>query len=497
MRTISRNAGTTMRATAAGRVLIVANRLPYTAARQGQTFRLERSSGGLSTGLWPVREQRPSLWIGWAGTNEPAEPLQGLRARLSGLGCKPVPLDQAEVAGFYERFSNSVLWPLLHGWSFSSDGATQDWDLYCRINERFADAVASEVRAGDCVWVHDYHLMLVPRLLRQRGCRAPVGFFLHTPFPDPATFGALPEHEELLAGLLGADLIGFHTIRYAQSFLAAVAGTLPHHVRGGRIYTGDRCARVCADPMGIDFDAFNGPAAGGEIRAEVAAMRGSARTTMLLGVDRLDYTKGVLQRLLAFEQLLLQHPRYLGQVRLVQIAVPTRAGVRAYQELREIVESTVKRINERFGGPDWTPIEYQYGSVSRDKLIALYRAADVMLVTPLRDGLNLVSKEFVASRPDEDGVLILSRYAGAAAELTDALLVTPQNIDELAAACYAALIMAPAERRRRMRNLRRSVASNEIFGWVDRMILRIQHAGRERAWYAARHRFLAGLGPLQ
>ena len=474
-----------MNAPPEGRVLIVSNRLPYTACRDGSSFRLERSSGGLSSGLRKLQEQRPSLWIGWAGTHEPAERLQALRARLSEMGSLAIPLDQAEVTGFYERYSNSVLWPVLHGLSSGFAATPNDWDVYRRVNQRFADVVAAQVRPGDCVWIHDYHLMLVPQLLRARGCQEPIGFFLHTPFPDPATFCAVPRHADLLAGLLGADLIGFHTTDYARSFLDAVSGTLRHHVRSGRIDRPDRCVRVCADPMGIDFHAFNEAAIDPAIVAEAAAIRGAAGGALLLGVDRLDYTKGILQRLLAFEQLLQRHPHYERRVRLIQIAVPTREGVTAYRELRELVETNVRRINTNLGSRDWKPIEYQYGSVSRTTLSALYRAADVMLVTSLRDGLNLVAKEFVASRPDEDAVLVLSRYAGAAAELRAALLVTPQHIDRLAAAIHAALTMAPAERHERMRRLRAAVAGNDIFGWADRMIKRIQTAGRERPLLAA------------
>jgi trehalose 6-phosphate synthase/phosphatase len=345
--------------------------------------------------------------------------------------------------------------------------------MYRQVNERFADVVAEHVQAGDCVWIHDYHLMLVPKLLRERVPNARIGFFLHTPFPDATTFGAIPESRELLDGVLGASVIGLHTLENAQHFQHAVARTLGYQTHEGQVVLPDRRVVVCAEPMGIDVASFQRVAGDSEVIAEAARIRGESGAAVLLGVDRLDYTKGILQRLLAFEYLLEQHPELRTRVRLIQIAVPSRETVQAYRDLRGHVEDAVQRINRVFGQGGWTPIEYLYGSVDLSTLVSLYRSADVMLVTPLRDGMNLVAKEFVAARTDEDGVLVLSRQAGAAHELQAALLASPQRIDQLAETYFAALMMPRHERRVRMRRLREAITRNDVFDWASRLIDRL------------------------
>jgi trehalose 6-phosphate synthase/phosphatase len=459
---------------AEGRVLIVSNRLPVTAQRNGNSVTVVPSAGGLATGLSRAREQWETLWIGWSGLADGEDVRHHLsKALADDFGSIAIPLSDTEIAGFYRHFSNTVLWPALHGLIDQPVPSPEDWHIYQRVNERYADAVAHLLEPADRVWVNDYHLMLVPRLIRERRPAAAIGFFLHTPFPGLDDLAAVPQYEALLEGVLGADVVGFHTVDYARQFLETVEAVLPYRIGDGTIRVGDRHVRVCAEPMGIDVTAFERLAAQPEILAEVKRISERFDGALMLGVDRLDYTKGILQRLLAFEQLLELQPQVRGRVRLVQVAVPTRADVHAYQDLRQSVEVLVERINASFGRSDWIPVDYLFGTVDLNTLVVLYRAADVMLVTPLRDGLNLVAKEFVASRPDGDGVLVLSRHAGAAAELHASLLVDPTSIDELAGVYGVALAMSPAERRARMRRLRLAVARNDVFGWSRRFIDRL------------------------
>ena len=459
-----------------GRVLIVSNRLPWTAELVGAEARLRRSSGGLATGLAGVHARSGGLWIGWSGvpSTGPAAAHRALDAELREARAVAVPLSEAELAGFYRGYSNEVLWPVLHGLAPLGDPA--DWATYEAVNRRYADAVARHLQPGDRVWVHDYQLMLVPQLLRERRPDAHIGFFLHTPFPKPEALAALPQREALLAGLLGADVVGFHTRDYLRSFTAAVQQLSTTTMRGDEVVVGDRTVSVFACPMGIDVASFEAHARSADVRAATMHIRRATAGPLFVGVDRLDYTKGIPQRLLAFERLLLARPELCGRARMVQLAVPSRADVAGYAALRAETEAIVARVNERFGRPGWMPIEFLYGGVDVSTLVALYRAADVMLVTPLCDGMNLVAKEFVASRIDEDGVLVLSEHAGAAVELRAALRVDPSDPDGLALAYEAALEMSPAERRVRMRRLRLSVQANSVFDWADRFLGAMRHA---------------------
>ncbi|MGH7461397.1 MAG: alpha,alpha-trehalose-phosphate synthase (UDP-forming), partial [Longimicrobiales bacterium] len=413
-----------------------------------------------------------ALWFGWVGASR--ESLARAAGSLANWprdpSVVPIPLTEAEIASFYQQYCNSVLWPVLHGWADQSLPEPEDWTTYREINERYAAHVLRHVRPDDCVWVHDYHLMLVPQLVRAQRPDARIAFFLHTPFPRPEIFAAIPQSQVLLEGALGADTIGFHTSEYAQNFLDAVQAQLELPTEIDGLQLGARRVAVRAGPMGIDATSFSRRATDPDILLEVDRIRVNAGMALLLGVDRLDYTKGIPQRLLGFERLLELHPRLRGRVTLTQIAVPSREQVGAYRDLREHVESLVERINGSYGRPGWTPVNYLYGTVDPDTLVALYRAADVMLVTSLRDGLNLVAKEFVASRADGDGVLVLSEFAGAATELASALLVNPNRVGQLADVYHQALTMPRAERRSRMRSLREAVESNNVFQWAAQFI---------------------------
>jgi len=451
-----------------GRLLIVSNRLPMTMRVQRGAVRVQRSSGGLATGLRGVHSDTGGIWIGWPGlsTEQAGALWPEMQRRLNEVGAAGIPLSRRELDGFYSRYSNGTLWPVLHDRVDHPAPDDAAWALYRAVNQRYADAVVERLRPGDRVWIHDYQLMLVPRLVRERCPHARIGYFLHTPFPDPSSFATLLHASELLDGLLGADVIGFHTSAYARRFLHAVGEQSHREVRGDDVLIGSRRVHVGAFAMGIDVASFDACAAEPDVRIEAQRLRGTRGVARMLGVDRLDYTKGITERLLAFEQLLTRSPEWRGRVQLSQLAVPSREDVRAYRSLREHVEQVVNRINGAFARPGWTPVEYRYGSVDMSALVALYRAADVMVVTPIRDGMNLVAKEFVASRSDCRGTLVLGERAGAAEELRSSLLVDPTDTDALVQTYRTALGMSAAEQRTRMRGLRHIVAGNDVFRWA-------------------------------
>ena len=452
-----------------GRLLIVSNRLPITLATNGDHVGVTRSSGGLATGLTHIQRRYEATWIGWTGLSD--TPCPSLRCdvdqRLRSGRMIPVHLTGREVAGFYQRFSNGVLWPLLHDVELVPHAAG-DWETYRDVNARFADAIVGELEVGDFVWVHDYHLMLVPRLVREQRPWARIGFFLHTPFPAPALFGRLPQAAVLLDGLAGSDAIGMHTDEYVKRLMAAVDATRLFRTRHHVIHDRRRAVVVAASPMSIDAAEFSAIAGQTGVAADAARLRGTG--PLFVGIDRLDYTKGIPERLRAFERLLERNAALVERARLIQIAVPSREVVRAYQRVRAEVEETVRRINERWGTAKWLPVDYRYTSIDQTSLVTLYRAADVMLVTPRCDGLNLVAKEFVASRVDNDGVLILSERAGAAAELGTALLVDPTDECALTDAYGAALNMRPTERRVRMRHMRLRVTGHDVYRWAGSVL---------------------------
>jgi len=456
----------------AGRCLIVSNRLPVTVGREGDGLVLRPSPGGLATGLAGVHAAGGSRWIGWLGPDAPATPEEEaeLAPALAARRIDPVALDPGELKRFYEGYANGLLWPLFHYAPAQLPLEVRDFDAYEAVNQRFADAVAAVWRPGDRIWVHDYQLLLVPELLRTRLPGARIGFFLHIPWPSSEVFRVLPQRERLLRGLLGADLIGFHTPAYLRHFASALLRLLGLHVDIDTASWRGRRVRLGVFPMGIDADSFAATALEPEVQKEVEALRGETGSRLLLGIDRLDYSKGVLRRLVAFERLLESQPDLRGKVRMVQIAVPSREDVGAYQTLRRQAEERIGRIHGAFATPQWVPVHWIYRGLERAEIVALYRAADVMLVTPLRDGMNLVAKEFVASRTDEDGVLVLSEFAGAAGELAEAIQVNPYDVSGTAEALARALALPAAERRARMRAMRERVFAWDATRWADRFL---------------------------
>ena len=454
------------------RLLIVSNRLPVTVRIEAGRPVVRRSVGGLATGLRGPHQESNGLWIGWPGNVDAPNGVDydDIDRQLADLRTVPVSLDANEMEVFYDRISNSVLWPLFHDRIDRLPLRVDGWDVYESVNARFADAVVANYRPGDLIWVHDYQLLRVPALVRERLPDARIGFFLHIPFPNPEIFFTLPTRQRLVEGMLGADVIGFHTRRYHGHFRAALRRlfSLESDARGEVEWHG-RQVRLGVFPMGIDAADFAQRAASRAVNAKVLEYK-DPKQKLLVGIDRLDYSKGLPRRLMALEQLLSAHPEWRERVRLVQVAVPSRDRVGAYKDLRREVNALIGQINGRFSTPTWSPIHYLYRSIPDTMLLALYRAADVMLVTPVRDGMNLVAKEFPASRIDEDGVLVLSEFAGASEELREAVLVNPYDVDGTAAAIHQALTMDGPDRRRRMRALRTTVLEHDVHRWVARFL---------------------------
>jgi trehalose 6-phosphate synthase/phosphatase len=455
------------------RLIIVSNRLPVTVRTEHGDPVVQMSVGGLATGLRAPHERSGGLWIGWPGDLSSFDPASRTRVlqQLEEMRTVPLELDQREVEVFYEQISNGVLWPAFHDRIDRLPLRIEGWEEYEAVNARYADAVTEQYQPGDLVWVHDYQLMRVPALLRERIPDARIGFFLHIPFPNPEIYFALPTRDWLVEGMMGADLVGFHTRRFQGHFRAALRRLFRLEMdAAGYVAWGGRRVRLGVFPIGVDTAGLAARAASPEVDAIVSELTTTPGQRLLIGIDRLDYSKGIARRFLAVEQLLASRPEWRERIRFVQVAVPSRGGVAAYRDFRHEVEALVGRINGRFGTPTWTPIHYMHRGVSTDVVLGLCRAADVLLVTPLRDGMNLVAKEFAASRIDEDGVLVLSEFAGAADELTDALIVNPYDIDRTADTIHAALTMDPAERRRRMRGLREQVSANDVHRWVSNFL---------------------------
>jgi trehalose 6-phosphate synthase/phosphatase len=463
------------------RTILVSNRLPVTARVENGELKVERSVGGLTTALSASKRSGRALWIGWPGpVSEIPRPLRNqLESRLAAIDCVPVALTSREIREYYEEVSNGILWPLLHYQADRVPLAPKHWGTYAAVNSRFADAVAQHWQKGDDIWVHDYQLLLVPALLRQRLPLARIGFFLHIPFPALEVFRILPWRSEVLEGMLGADLVGFHTRSYARHFRdAALALTRATEAREpDQLRFAGRNVHVGAYPIGIDAREFERRANQPDVDQLVSHLKTPDGIRLIAGVDRLDYTKGIPHRLLAFQRLLEDDPELRGAVRLIQVVVPSRTGVRSYREFRTELEALIGHINGTFGTPSWTPVTYQYRALDRSELLALYRAADVMFVTPVRDGMNLVAKEYVAVRSDVDGVLVLSEFAGAAEDLQEALQVNPFNVERTARSLEQALAMSPEQQRVRMAALRRRVFAADAARWANRFLTRL-HAVR-------------------
>jgi trehalose 6-phosphate synthase len=460
------------------RLIIVSNRLPImvSKAEDGQ-WRSEPASGGLVTALGAVLHDRGGLWIGWPGTTE--EDACELPELLSSVtegtnySFKPVVLTAAERDRFYLGFANEVIWPLFHDLQTRCNFDPSYWVAYEEVNRKFARVVAQHAQSGDYVWVHDYHLMNVADELRKLGTRAPVGFFLHIPFPPLDIFLKLPWRSQILRALLEYDLIGFQTMRDRQNFIQCVRTLLKDVTIRGKGHVvkaniGSREVKIGSFPISIDFHEFAQSAASPEVEAQIREIRAALPNNQLIfGVDRLDYTKGIPERLEAFRNALTRFPELQQNVTLLQVVVPSRTVIREYNDLKTEVERLVGEINGQFTQAGWIPIHYVFRSLTRVELLAYYRTADIALITPVKDGMNLVCKEYCACSSG-DSVLILSEFAGSAPQLQrGALLVNPYDIEGTTEAIYQAWKMSPSERHARMRILRRSTREQDIYWWVN------------------------------
>jgi trehalose 6-phosphate synthase len=462
------------------RLIVVSNRLPFVVKRDGDSqWQVQPGSGGLVSALVPVLRQRGGTWIGWPGTDGPASrDLDQVLADV-GAGCgytlRPVNLTAEEVHDFYQGFSNEIIWPLFHDLQSVCNFDPAYWRTYKAVNRKYAEVVGAQTRGDDFVWVHDYHLMNVGAELRAAGSRARLGFFLHIPFPSLDLFAKLPWCAQLIEALLEYDLIGFQTLRDRRNFVQCVRALVPEAQFEGKgpVLTAqlrNRAIRVGAFPISIDVDTIVRQAGTAEVTRKASELhRLLPNRTLMLGIDRLDYTKGIPHRLQAFHDLLKRCPHLRGRISLIQVVVPSRVDIPEYDELKSTIERLVGRINGDFMKPGgWVPVWYVYGHLTPTELLAYYRAADVALITPLRDGMNLVAKEYCAASVDENSVLILSEFAGAAAQLRrGALLVNPYDIEGVADAIRVACAMEPAERRARMRRLRHAIRRYDVFWWVD------------------------------
>lgn len=445
----------------------MSNRAPIRIVREGAQERIEPTVGGVGTTFLRLLERHGGLWIAWSG-GQKAPPRLPFPPGHPRFAMSFVQLGERDVSLYYYGLCNRALWPLMHAMISNCNFNTSSWRQYVLVNERFAERAAAEAGPGDALWIQDFHLALTPEKIRLRRNDLPIGIFWHVPFPPVELYMVFPWREELLTGMLGADLIGFHTGGYATHFLDAcerVLGAQVDHPRGEVHYQG-RVTRAFPFPLGIPVDYFEGLAANPRTRERAARIRRALGSEIVvLGVDRLDYTKGILERLLGFERFLDSNPAYHRRVTLVLIAVPSRTKVTDYMILKRQVDEAVGRVIGKFSSAGWVPIRYLYTQFGAEELVAHYLAADVALLTPLRDGMNLVAKEFVASHPGDDAVLILSEFAGAAEELTEALLVNPYDTDAIAERLKEAIEMAPEARAAQMRTLRHKVHENNLERW--------------------------------
>lgn len=468
----------------AHKLVVVSNRLPIYIERTSGEYQVSASSGGLVTALDSVLRKYSGVWIGYAGEDTDDQVLRLIE--LASLDhpsrMEAVPLSSEEIANFYFGFCNEIIWPLFHDLQSRCNFDPEYWRVYREVNRRFAYSAAGFVSQDSFVWVHDYHFALAGRYLRHLKQTANVGFFQHIPFPPTDIFEKLPWRTELLEGLLDYDVVGFQTERDQRNFIACVEAILPlarvvRRADGVHIHHKTRCARVAAFPISIDFHEFADVAARDDIGAQARKLRLDHQgRKIILGVDRLDYTKGIVERLRAFRHTLRTHPELRRSVTFLQLVVPSRADIPKYRELKEDIERLVSEVNGEFSDASWVPVHYLYRRFAREQLIVYYRAADVALVTPLKDGMNLVSKEYCASQVGETGVLILSEFAGSAAQLRHGtMLVNPNDREAMAEAIVAACEMPVTQRVWRMSQLRWHLRNHDVYDWAESFL----EAGRK------------------
>lgn len=483
-----------------GKTIIISNRLPVQLQIGNGTISAIPSVGGLATGMKSVHAGGDSLWIGWSGLTDeeiPEQLIPDIDKALAKYGSSKVNLSQEEVDGFYFGFSNRTIWPLFHYFLEYSEFELDSWNTYKAVNQKFADAILEEADDDDTIWVHDYQLMLVPQMVRARKPKIAIGFFLHIPFPSYEIFRTLPWREEILEGLLGADLVGFHTYDYERHFLSSVRRLLGLEVSFNDIDVNSRRVKADSFPMGIDYKKFSEAAekhqkSTSEDLSDLQRRLNNHKEStpdakLILSIDRLDYTKGIAKRLNAFEYFLNKFPQYKEKVRLIILAVPSRSNVPQYQLLKKEVDELVGRINGDFATVSWTPIWYFYRSVPFENLIDLYTSSDIAWLTPIRDGMNLVAKEYIATRTDKTGVLILSEMAGSANEMNEALLINPNNFEQIAEALFKALNMPVEEQQSRNALLQKRLERYNVEKWANDFMNSLKDQKARDAANVSRH----------
>ncbi len=453
------------------KLIIVSNRLPITVREKNRKLVFEPSVGGVATGLSSLDTDYEKYWIGWPGAdyvNLSSRQREEVDADLGESNFCPVNLTAEDVDDYYHGFCNEVIWPIFHYFVQYGTYKKEFWESYITANRRFADVILEVAQPDDYIWVHDYHLMLVPDLVKSRLPLSSIGFFLHIPFPSSEIFRLIPWCRQIIEGLTGADLIGFHTFDYVRHFAESVRRILGHEHSLGRFIIGDREIRTDTFPMGIDYEKFSSAPASRKVRKKqdkIKKLLGTDRK-VILSIDRLDYSKGIPERLRAYDLFLERNPKLQGKVVLLLVAVPSRTEVTHYKILKTEVDNLVGSINGRYGTIGWNPIHYMYRSFGFDDLISLYSSADILFITPLRDGMNLIAKEYVASRQDGTGVLILGEMAGTAQELSEALIINPNDLEVTSHALEIAFSMSASEQKGRMKTMQRRLDRYNIHTWT-------------------------------
>jgi trehalose 6-phosphate synthase/phosphatase len=461
-----------------GKLILVSNRLPVTIVKKGDKLSLKQSIGGLATGVGSFYKSYRSLWIGWPGVvlSGREKERKEIEKILAGDNCRPVFLSQHYIDNFYHGFCNKTIWPLFHYFPLYTVFSDKFWKAYKQVNQHFCEKVVEVADGRNIIWVHDFQLLLLPRLIRERLPDATIGFFLHIPFPSSEIFRLLPWREEILKGILGADLIGFHTYDYALHFLSSVRRVLGYEPTFGQVFVGNRMVRVDAFPMGINYRRYANAAKDINVQKEIEKIKKKVRDSkIIISVDRLDYTKGIPQRIEAFDLFLEENPEYKEKIMLVLVAVPSRGAIDQYIHLRRQVDELVGKINGKYGTIGWTPVWYLHRSLSFDTLAALYAVADVTLVTSIRDGMNLVAKEFIAAKAKGEGVLIISETAGASKELCEAIIVNPNNKNEVAEAIKKALSMSRNEKLENIRGMQFRLKRYDVKRWANDFMDRLMY----------------------
>ncbi len=468
------------------RIIFVSNRLPVSVSVKDDQVTARQSVGGLATGMKSFYKSYDSLWIGWAGIDKNelnAKTKKQFNSIMDQERCSPVFIDEEDFENYYSGFSNKTIWPLFHYFTQFTEYDKETWNAYKRVNRVFADAVVKHLKKGDKIWVHDYHLLLLPQMIRDRFPDVSIGFFLHIPFPSYEVFRIIPWRKEIIEGMLGADLLGFHTFDYERHFLSSVRRLLGYEISFNQINMRERLIKVDNFPMGIDYDRFHNAALNNqkrsikdksEVQKEIDKyMLMAPDRKFVLSIDRLDYSKGISNRLLAYERFLEKYPGFQKKVTLIMLSVPSRTDVDHYQMMKSEVDELVGRINGRFSTIEWTPVWYFYRSMPFESLIELYSSCEIGLLTPIRDGMNLVAKEYIAARVDGKGVLILSEMAGAAKEMSEALIINPNNMDEIADAINEALIMPDDEQTERISMLQKRLKRYDVERWAQDFMNRL------------------------